>query len=84
VPVGDDATALASSVGAALSLDPVDVVPRGSPDAGPPAAPVAFHTTVRMTMEWYGDVLPERLHAAADAMDDILGRDKSSSPGEAA
>ncbi|WP_322769069.1 site-specific integrase [Frankia sp. Cr1] len=30
------------------------------------------HTTVRMTMERYGHVLPERLHAAATAMDDIL------------
>ncbi|WP_250289514.1 tyrosine-type recombinase/integrase [Frankia sp. CiP1_Cm_nod1] len=31
------------------------------------------HTTVRMTMERYGHVLPERLRAAATAMDGILG-----------
>ncbi|MCK9929025.1 tyrosine-type recombinase/integrase [Frankia sp. Mgl5] len=31
------------------------------------------HTTSRMTMERYGHALPERLHAAARAMDGFLG-----------
>jgi len=31
------------------------------------------HTTIRQTMDRYGHALPERLRAAADAMDDALG-----------
>jgi len=31
------------------------------------------HTTIRQTMDRYGHVLPERLRAAADAMDQALG-----------
>jgi integrase len=30
------------------------------------------HSTVRMTMERYGHALPERMRAAADAMDDVM------------
>lgn len=31
------------------------------------------HTTVRQTMERYAHALPERLRAAADAMDEAFG-----------
>ncbi|CAI7979046.1 hypothetical protein FRAHR75_560040 [Frankia sp. Hr75.2] len=39
------------------------------------------HTTSRMTMERYGHALPERLQAAADAMDGFLGSAAASNPG---
>ena len=32
------------------------------------------HSTIRLTMDLYGHVLPERLRVAADAMDEALGR----------
>jgi hypothetical protein len=31
------------------------------------------HSTIRLTMDPYGHVMPERLRAAADAMDEALG-----------
>lgn len=31
------------------------------------------HSTIRLTMDLYGHVLPERLRVAADAMDEALG-----------
>jgi integrase len=31
------------------------------------------HTTIRQTMDRYGHALPDRVRAAADAMDDALG-----------
>lgn len=36
------------------------------------------HTTIRQTMDRYGHALPERMRAAADAMDQALGDDRSS------
>ncbi|WP_083473569.1 tyrosine-type recombinase/integrase [Frankia sp. R43] len=38
------------------------------------AMEILGHTTSQMTMERYGHTLPERLHAAAEAIDDFLRR----------
>jgi hypothetical protein len=34
---------------------------------------VLGHSTIRLTMDTYGHVLPDRMHAAADALDRLLG-----------
>jgi integrase len=31
------------------------------------------HSTIRLTIDTYGHVLPDRMHAAAEAMNDALG-----------
>ncbi len=37
------------------------------------------HSTIRLTMDTYGHVLPDRLRAAAEAMDLAFGTDGRSS-----
>jgi integrase len=36
---------------------------------------VLGHSTIRLTMDTYSHVLPERMHNAASVMDDVLGED---------